>query len=267
MLSHAQDWDDTDSTLAAGTKRWSRVQHSKLKIKYICGGMNHYPHVHRCRKPEYVRNEDLFPRVWNKLYEGLKHPERITVGLRTLIDQLKHSDEQAGLRTAETRLTMIEQKLLRYAEQRSEDQITATQQRELSAPLLEEQQTLLEEKANLQAGTQRIHEARELLAYVEPVARRLFAWLGDLTDYEKAIVIRAACQRVRVYGANEIEIEFSLPGLEAFVANGLPEDPQGTTASPPARITTFRRFSNGVIGHGHRLRHWDLSNMARCRPC
>jgi uncharacterized protein (DUF39 family) len=95
----------------------------------------HYADVHHCRQPEYVRNDDIFPKVWNKLYNGLAHPERITVGIRKVLEQLENSDEQADLATIEKRLAKIEQKMLSYADQRSEKLITPEQQRELTTRL------------------------------------------------------------------------------------------------------------------------------------
>jgi len=53
----------------------------------------------------------------------------------------------------------------------------------------------------------------------------------DLTDDEKAIFIRAACRRIGLDSQNEIEIELSLPGLEALAASA-PQDSQDNTASP-----------------------------------
>jgi hypothetical protein len=40
-------------------------------------------------EPEYVRNETIFPKIWEKLYNGLAHPEVITVGIRKFIEKLE----------------------------------------------------------------------------------------------------------------------------------------------------------------------------------
>jgi hypothetical protein len=233
MNSHVRDWDYTYKRLADGTKARYRVKHGKIKIKYVCGGMNHYPDVHHCRQPEYVRNDDIFPKVWNKLYNGLAHPERITVGIRKVLEQLEHSDEQADLATIEKRLAKIEQKMLSYADQRSEKLITPEQQRELTTRLQDEKEVLLAEKAKLTSKTERIREALQMLAYVEPVAKKMAGKMKELTDEEKVIFIRAACSRIWIDGNNEIEIELSLPGLEAFAKHEEGANDSRSSSSPP----------------------------------
>ncbi len=122
--------------------------------------------------------------------------------------------------------------MLSYAEQRAEKIITPEQHRELTTRLQDEKATLTEEKVRLASKAQRLQEAREMLAYVEPVARKMAEKMKNLTGEEKAIVIRAACRRIWLDGQNEIEIELYLPGLEALASSGLPEAPQGNTASP-----------------------------------
>jgi hypothetical protein len=76
----------------------------------------------------------------------------------------------------------------------------------------------------------------------------LTAYLSDLDEAEKAIVIRAACQCLWVGSSNEIML--LLPGLEAFVVNGLAWVPQDTTASP----------------HPHRQLQPGLKRCQRTRP-
>ncbi len=185
MNSHVRDWDYTYKRLADGTRARYRIKHGKIKIKYVCGGMNHYPESHQCRQPEYVRNEDIFPKIWDKLHDGLAHPEKITVGIRKVIEQLENSDEQADLATIAKRLAKIEQKILSYAEQRSDGLITPEQQRELTLRLIDEKETLIAEKTKLISKAQRIKEAYEMLAYVEPVARKMAKSMKDLTNEEK----------------------------------------------------------------------------------
>jgi DNA invertase Pin-like site-specific DNA recombinase len=265
MNSHVRDWDYTYKRLADGTKARYRVKHGKIKIKYVCGGMNHYPDVHHCRQPEYVRNEDIFPKVWNKLYNGLAHPERITVGIRKVLEQLEHSDEQADLATIEKRLVRIEQKMLSYADQRAEGIITPEQQRELTTRLQDEKDALLAEKAKLTSKTERIREALQMLAYVEPVAKKMASKMKDLTDEEKIIFIRAACSRIWIDANNEIEIELSLPGLEAFAKREDEDanDPH-STSSPPPQSEPSDSSHEGAGGMTNAAQHWDLPHKARC---
>ena len=263
MNSHARDWDYTYRRLADGTKARYRVKHGKIKIKYVCGGMQHYPRIHQCRQPEYVRNEDIFPKVWDKLYSGLAHPERITVGIRKTLEQLENSDEQADLATIEKRLAKIEQKMLSYADQRAEGTITPEQHRELALRLQDEKDTLLEEKLKLTSKTERIREALEMLAYVEPVARKMADKMKELDNDEKTTFIRAACRRIWLDGNNEIEIELSLPGLEAFVANSEPNAP-GNTPSPQPKLESTADSPSGSEGRTNAGQHWDLSHKARC---
>ena len=264
MTSHARDWDYQYKILADGTKARYRTNHGKPKIKYVCGGMQSYPDIHRCRKPEYVRNALIFPKIWKKLHDGLAHPEQITVGIRKFIEQLENSDEQADLKTIEQRLAKIEQKMLSYAEQRAEGVISAEQHRELSTRLQDEKSSLTEEKVRLASKTQRLQEAREMLAYVEPVARKMAEKMNDLTDEEKAIVIRAACRRIWLDGQNEIEIELYLPGLEALASNGLREAPQDNTASPRPESEPSDDSQAALSGKTNDSRRGGLSNKARC---
>jgi hypothetical protein len=84
--------------------------------------------------------------------------------------------------------------------------ITQAQQRELSKPLQEEKETLVEGRSKLAAKAQRLQEARELLAYVEPVARKMAETMTDLTEEEKIIVIRAY-RRIWLDSQNKIDIE------------------------------------------------------------
>lgn len=267
MNSHVRDWDYTYKRLADGTKARYRVKHGKIKIKYVCGGMNHYPHIHQCRQPEYVRNEDIFPKVWDKLFNGLAHPERITVGIRKVLEQLENSDEQADLATIEKRLAKIEQKLLSYADQRSEGVITPEQQRELAMRLQDEKDTLVEEKAKLTSKTERMREALQLLAYVEPVARKLASKMKVLTDEDKIVFIRAACSRIWIDKNNEIEIELSLPGLEAFAKRAVEAEGANdsrNSSSPPLQSEPSDDSPEGGGGTTSAERHWDLPHTARC---
>lgn len=265
MTSHARDWDYRYKVLADGTKARYRTDLAKPKIKYVCGGMSHYADIHRCRKPEYVRNEVIFPKIWKKFEDGLAHPEEITVGIRACIDLLENSDEQADLRATEQRLAKIEEKLLSYADQRSEKMITKTQQLELSKPLQEEKETLVKDKAKLAVQAQRLQEARELLAYVEPVARKMAEEMVDLTEAEQAIVLRAACRRIWLDSQNEIDIELYLPGLHALATNGLPGAPQDNTASPQPESEPSSDSHEALSGTTNGPRRGGLSNKARCR--
>ena len=73
-----------------------------------------------------------------------------------------------------------------------------------------------------------------MLAYIEPVAKKLAERMHDLDDDERAIFIRAACQRIWLGADNEPEIELSPPGIEAFLANdGLPDSLDSTSSPPP----------------------------------
>ncbi len=156
--------------------------------------------------------------------------------------------------------------MLSYADQRSEGVITSEQQRELAMRLQDEKDTLLEEQAKLTSKTERIKEVRELLAYVEPVARKMATKMKDLTDEEKIIFIRAACSRIWIDGNNEIEIELSLPGLEAFAKrdNEDANDPHNTS-SPPPQSEPSDGSPEGAGGMTNAEQHWDLSHKARCK--
>jgi hypothetical protein len=187
------------------------------------------------------------------------------VGIRKVLEQLENSDEQADLATIEKRLAKIEQKMLSYADQRSEGVITSEQQRELAVRLQDEKDTLLEEQAKLTSKTERIKEVRELLAYVEPVARKMATKMKDLTDEEKIIFIKAACGRIWIDGNNEIEIELSLPGLEAFTRHdGEDEDVSDphNTSSPQPQSEPSGGSPEGAGGTTNAEQHWDLPHKA-----
>src|SRR5438128_8728270 len=103
-----------------------------------------------------------------------------------------------------------------------------------------------------------------MLAYIEPVARKLAERASDLDDGEKAIFVRAACRKVWLDSDNEPEIELSLPGLESFLSNGLP----GSLDSTPSPLPESERLNDSPSGESDKTidsRHWDLSNTARCR--
>lgn len=264
MTSHARDWDYSYRILANGTKARYRVQHGKLKIKYVCGGMGHYANVYRCRKPEYVRNEAIFPKIWEKLYNGLAHPEEITVGIRRFIEKLEASDELAELTLIDQRLERIDQRLISYSEQRAERLITPAQHKELVERLHEEKQALEDEKVQLLAKSQKVNEARELLAYVEPVAKKMAEKMSELTEEEKVTFLRAACRRIWLNGQNEPEIELSLPGLEVF-ANDLQGIPRDNKVSPLPESESSTDSQMGLLDTTNAGLHGDLSNTARCK--
>lgn len=163
-------------------------------------------------------------------------------------------------------MAKIEQKMLSYAEHRAEGVISAQQHRELSTRLQDEKSTLTEEQLKLATKAQRLQEAREMLAYVEPVARKMAEKMKDLTDEEKAIVIRAACRRIWLDGQNEIEIELYLPGLEALASNGLPRAPQDNTPSPQPESGPSDGSPEALSDTTNDSRQGGLSNKARCKP-
>ena len=100
---------------------------------------------------------------------------------------MENSDEQADLVTIIKRQAKIEQKILSYAEQRSDGLITPEQQRELTLRLNDEKEARLNEKTKLTSKAQRIKEPYEMLAYVEPVAKKMAKAMKDLTDEEASL--------------------------------------------------------------------------------
>ena len=91
--------------------------------------------------------------------------------------------------------------------------------------------------------------------------------MKDLTDEEKIILIRAACSRIWIDEHNEIEIELSLPGLEAFAQReGEGEDvndPHNTSSLQP-QSEPSDSSPEGTGGTTNAERHWDLPHKARC---
>lgn len=89
--------------------------------------------------------------------------------------------------------------------------------------------------------------------------------MKDLTDEEKIILIRAACSRIWIDEHNEIEIELSLPGLEAFARReGEDASDPRNTSSPPPQSEPSDNFPEGAGGTTNAERHWDLPHKARC---
>ena len=81
--------------------------------------------------------------------------------------------------------------------------------------------------------------------------------MKDLTDEEKTTFIRAACRRIWIDGNNEIEIELSLPGLEAFAKR------DGDGANDP-RNTSFPQ-PQSLLSSGFLSESKDTTN-GRCTP-
>ena len=124
---------------------------------------------------------------------------------------------------------------------------------------------LLAETAKLTSKTERIREALHMLAYVEPVAKKMAGTMKDLTDEEKIIFIRAACGRIWIDANNEIEIELSLPGLEAFAKREDEDtnDPR-SSSSPQPQSEPSDSSHAGAEGTTNAERHRDLPHTARC---
>ncbi len=220
MSTHARDWDYSYRIRADGTNARYRIQHGRVKIKYICGGMGHYADRYRCRKPEYVRNEDIFPKIWNKLYQVLSGPEVLAVGIHQVIKTQEASAALAELAAVDRQLEKIDRRLLSYSDQRADGLISPDQHRQLVERALAEQQSCEDERARLLSKARGLNEVHQQFANGDLTAQRLATRLSALTEAEKVVCLRAACRRIFLSSQNEVDLELSLPGLDAL-AGGL----------------------------------------------
>ena len=143
MMTHARDWDYVYHTLKDGTRARYRAQKGKLKVKYVCGGQQHFGF--KCRKPEYVRDTFLFPCVWEKLCEALGNRTLLLAGMQSRLVALESADEIDELRRIEARLDKAHQRELSYAEQRAEKTISKEIHAELMLRLNDERKELGED--------------------------------------------------------------------------------------------------------------------------
>jgi hypothetical protein len=179
MQTHARDWDYEYHILKDGTKTRYRNQRGALKVKYICGGQQHFGF--KCRKPEYVRDNALFPRGWAKLCEALQHRALLLAGMESRLAALENADEAHALKRIRSRLEKATQREISYAEQRAEGVISKDVHAELMLRLREERAELEREHEKQSDRVSVIREAREQLDAAHLLVQALPQILGEVS--------------------------------------------------------------------------------------
>lgn len=225
MMTHARDWDYVYHKLKDGTKKRYRAQKAEVKVKYVCGGQQHYGL--KCRKPEYVRDKVLFPRVWAKLCEALQHRALLLAGMESRLTALENSDEVEELKRIQTRLEKSFQREMSFAEQRAENVISKEVHAELMMRLREERRELEHENERLSNKVHLIREAREQLDAAHLLVQALPQILGEVSRQEQEQLVMALVDRVDVDSDNQVSINLrldpeairSLPTLQPEVSH------------------------------------------------
>jgi len=208
MHTHVRDWDYTYKRLKDGTKARYRIKKNNLRIKHVCGGQQHYDF--KCRKPEYVHDKVLFPRVWARLSEALTKRELLLAGLESQLHALEKSDELEELERLEQRLEQLHQRELSYAEQRADNSINKSVHQELMLRLNDERKEALQAQAQLRQKAKRIEEARQQVDTAHTLVDTLPEALPDLSREEQERLVMALISRVDVDGDNQVTITLRL---------------------------------------------------------
>jgi len=224
MHAHARDWDYVYHVQKDGTKKRYRAQKQELKVKYVCGGQQHYGL--KCRKPEYVRDKVLFPRVWEKLSDALQHRTLLLAGMESRLTALEMADEVEDLKRIETRLEKSTQREISYAEQRAEGTISKDVHAELMMRLREERRELEQEHEKLSNKVDVIREAREQLDAAHLLVQALPQVLGEVSRQEQEQLIMALIRRIDVSKSNQVSISLR---LDPETIRSLPNLQQGSS--------------------------------------
>jgi site-specific DNA recombinase len=255
MNAHARDWDYVYHVQKDGTKKRYRAQKQELKVKYVCGGQQHY--AFRCLKPEYVRDKVLFPRVWAKLCDALQNRALLLAGMKSRLAALENADEVEDLKRIEARLQKTTQYEMSYAEQRAEGIISKEVHAELMMRLREEQRELEQEYDKLLNKVGVIREAREQLDAAHLLVQALPQILGEVSRQEQEQLIMALIDRIEVNGSNQVSINLrldpaiirSLPSLRPG-SSPLPESPHSNDSQ---RELSGSSIESGGVLIGHKV--------------
>lgn len=227
MATHARDWDYVYHTLKDGTRTRYRAEKGHLKVKYVCGGQQHYGF--KCRKPEYVLDKILFPRVWAKLCEALSLRTLLLAGLQSRLIALESANEVDELKRIETRLNKVYQRELSYAEQRAEGTINKDVHAELMLRLREERKELSDERETLSMRVQIINEARKQLDTAQLLIDALPHILDEVSRQEQEQLIMALIERIELDKDNQVTITLR---LDAAAIREIPNHPSATSPQP-----------------------------------
>lgn len=266
MHAHARDWDYVYHRQKDGTKKRYRSQKGKLKVKYLCSGQQHYGH--KCRKPEYVLDKVLFPRVWAKLAEALSHRALLMAGLESRISALENADELDELKRIEARLEKMHHHELSYAEQRAEGSISKAVHAELTLRLKEARQELLQEHEKLSDRARFLREAREQFDSVQTLVSVLPEILTEVTREEQEQLIMALIDRIEVSGDNQVAITIR---LDPQVLQSLPTDLSASSPLPesPQKADSQQALlgSSSELALGHHGQKVTVARRTRSTGC
>lgn len=222
MHAHARDWDYVYTTLSDGTRQRYRIQKTYLKVKYLCGGQQHYGF--KCRKPEYVLDKVLFPRVWDKLCQALTNKDLLLAGMESRLKFLENVDELDELSRIEGRLEKLQQREFSYAEQRADGLISKDTHAELMLRLKDEQCELLQVHAQLLDKVKMLEEARHQLDAAHVLVEALPQVLETVERNAQEQLVLALIERIDVGGNNQVAITLRLdPDVIEALSNRLEE--------------------------------------------
>ncbi len=208
MGTHVRDWDYTYKKLKDGTKARYRIKKQELRIRYICGGQQHYGF--KCRKPEYIRDQMLFPRVWAKLCEALNNRRLLVAGMESRLKALESADEIVELKRIERRLAKIRDLELSYAQQRAESVIDKSLQQELVMRLNDERKELIQVQTQLADKVKMIAEAQKQVSAAHTLIAALPEVLSNVSRQDQERLIMALITRIDVDHNNEVAITLRL---------------------------------------------------------
>ena len=87
------------------------------------------------RKPKYVHDKVVFPRVWAKICVALENRDLLLAGLETQLRALDDSEELEELQRIERQLDKLHDRKLSYADQRADGSISKSVHIELTMRL------------------------------------------------------------------------------------------------------------------------------------
>jgi site-specific DNA recombinase len=251
MHPHARDWDYVYHTLADGTKTRYRIQKNHLKVKYCCTGQQHYGF--KCRRPEYVLDTVLFPRVWDKLCEALQHKSLLLAGMESRLTALKNSDEVGDLKRVESRLQKSLQREISYAEQRAEGVISKEVHAELMMRLREERKELEQEHQKLSDRVGLLRDAKEQMDAAHILVQALPQILGEVARAEQEQLVMALIDRIDIDKDNQVSINLR---LDPDVMRALPNLQQGSSHPPESQPSNGSQ--SGLSGSSTEQAHAPL---------
>ena len=261
MQTHVRDWDYTYKVLKDGTKARYRVQKSNLRIKHVCGGQQQYGL--KCRKPEYVHDKVLFPKVWEKLSQALENRDILIAGLDSQLQALEKNDDVEELKHVDRQLEKLRERELSYAEQQAEGIITAVVHKELTLRLQEAKRELVQTKYKLTQMAKLVEQARLQRDQAKELIKKLPEVISNTSRQEQEELVRALIVRVDVSSDNQVAITLR---LAPEVIRDLPNRLQDSSLLPESELSSDSQMElMGNSKSSAASRHGQLMTAARYR--